>query len=143
MRIYLASSLHDQKSRNRNLWVREVLERHKDVEVLLPQDNGTACDILDELHAKNPDTPLADLRTSVRLSIYAKDMDMMIRATCCLAYMDRVPSEGQLWEMGWFNARGIPVYVINTIDHDLGVMVEMGSHSIYRCLDDFIKDVLE
>lgn len=105
MRVYIAAPLHDaeDKARNTLLAARLRADGHT---VYLPQEHGVWEEVLDQFHGDGK---------AARSYLAKSDLFAMKHSDCCIAYMEREkgPSEGMLWEMGWYTGINKPVILYN------------------------------
>lgn len=128
MNIYFAAPLHDDKDKYQNLYIVKIL-RGQGHKVYLPQEHG----IWEELVEKYDSEEIA------RRMVRKMDFAAMRTADCCVAYQsrNRGPSEGMLWEMGWFSGANKQVYLLNTTNWEYNPMPEYGSYVVHT-IDDLI-----
>lgn len=133
--IYLAGPIHQKEDWLQNKYLIELL-REWGFDVWSPQEAGIACDI-----AKETGRELKD----VRKEFCKKDLEGMKQCAVCLAYLgrEREPSQGMLWEMGWFAALERPVIFYNPCDNPITLMAEFTSkivkteEELLECLRDW------
>lgn len=107
-KIYWAAPLHDKEDQERNNFYVGQLRKagHK---VYVPQEHGVWEDMLSQFGGDEK---------AVRQHLYTLDMNAMREAELCVACCgdmehQRGPSEGMLWEMGWFNASNKSIILFN------------------------------
>lgn len=104
MKIYFAAPIHKEEDARSNAVVIKAL-RDCGYEVWAPQEAGIATEV-----AKSTGRPL----TEVRKEFMKKDLSAMKTCDVCVAYVQgREPSDGMLWEMGWFVGMNKPVLILN------------------------------
>ena len=107
-KIYWAAPLHDAKDQERNeVYVSQL--RKAGHTVYVPQEHGVWEDMLGEFNNDEK---------AVRSHLYQLDLKAMKEADLCVACCGnlddpRGPSEGMLWEMGWFTAANKTVILFN------------------------------
>lgn len=133
-KIYWAAPLHDAKDQKRNkMYVSQL--RKAGHTVYVPQEHGVWEDMLGEFNNDEK---------AVRSHLYQLDLKAMKEADLCVACCGnlqdtRGPSEGMLWEMGWFTAANKTVILFNEDNYwRYNLMPQFGS----IMLTDF-KRVLE
>lgn len=122
-KIYWAAPLHDAKDQKRNMEYVDQL-RKAGHQVYVPQEHGVWEDMLKDFNNNE---------IAVRTHLYKLDMKAMKEADLCVACCgdlqdQRGPSEGMLWEMGWFTAANKTVILFN--DHEywrFNLMPQFGS----------------
>lgn len=126
-RIYLAGPIHKIEDFRANEALLEEL-RTREFEVWSPQEAGIASDI-----AKQTGRDLNE----VRREFMKTDLCAMKTCDICLAYLgrEREPSQGMLWEMGWFSAMNKPVIIYNPCHNKFTLMAEFTA--------DFVADTFE
>lgn len=115
-RIYLAGPIHQIEDFRANEALLEEL-RTREFEVWSPQEAGIASEI-----AKKTGRDLNE----VRREFMKTDLCAMRNCDICLAYLGRArePSQGMLWEMGWFSAMNKPVIIYNPFHNKFTLMAE-------------------
>lgn len=116
MKIYLAAPIHQQVDYANNDIILSKL-RDRGFDVWSPQEAGIASE-----EAARTGQPLAE----VRKKYMHKDLSAMKRCDVCLAYLgrEREPSQGMLWEMGWFTASNKNVIIYNPYQNKFTLMAE-------------------
>lgn len=129
MTIYWAASLHDPHEQERNR--REVAKlRAAGFTVYVPQEHGVWEQMVAEERAKDPTRPEIDIIYQVRARLYVEDKVAIDNCRLVVAYVDRHPSEGTLWEMGYAVGTGCPVILVNACKWQFNLMPEFGSHVV-------------
>lgn len=124
--VYWAASLHEKHEQERN--IREVTKlRAAGFNVYLPQEHGVWEDMVEEQRQKDPSASEVELIQRVRKSLYEEDRRAIDECNCVVAYVDRHPSEGTLWEMGYAVGIGVPVILVNACKWNFNLMPEFGS----------------
>lgn len=133
-KIYFAAPIHDKRDAANNMALINVL-RECGYDVWSPQEAGIASDI-----AEKTGKPL-DL---VRAEILKRDLSAMKTCDICLAYLgrQREPSQGMLWEMGWFTANNKLVIIYNPLLIKYTLMAQFTADWICEQLED-LHEVLE
>lgn len=129
VRIYFAAPLHNEEDRERNAEAVSQL-REKGFEVYVPQEHGVWEDLV----------PRFPTVVACRQYLYRQDIFAMRRADVCVAYQQRSkgPSEGQLWEMGWFRGMNKHVVLINENSHQFNLMPLYGADEVFGTVQDAI-----
>lgn len=126
MNIYWAASLHDPHEQERNR--REVAKlRAAGFTVYMPQEHGVWEQMVEEERAKDPLRPELDIIYQVRARLYVEDKVAIDDCNIVVAYVDRHPSEGTLWEMGYAVGLQKPVILVNACNWQFNLMPEFGS----------------
>lgn len=126
MNIYWAASLHDPHEQERNR--REVAKlRAAGFTVYMPQEHGVWEQMVKEERAKDPLRPESDIIYQVRARLYVEDKMAIDECDVVVAYVDRHPSEGTLWEMGYAAGLQKPVILVNACNWQFNLMPEFGS----------------
>lgn len=114
--IYLAAPIHKQEDAEANARLIALL-REKGYLVWAPQEAGIATEV-----ARNTGRDLNE----VRREFMQEDLSAMQSSSICVAFLgrEREPSQGMLWEMGWFVAKGIPVIFYNPCRNKITLMAE-------------------
>lgn len=127
--IYWAASLHDPYEQERNR--REVAKlRASGYSVYMPQEHGVWEQMVEEERGKDPSRKEIDIIYQVRARLYVEDKVAIDRCDIVVAYIDRNPSEGTLWEMGYAVGKGRCVVLINACNWQFNLMPEFGSHLV-------------
>lgn len=127
-KIYFAAPLHNKEDQERNAKYVALL-RSEGHQVYLPQEHG--------IWEQFPDPQAA------RKTLYQMDLDAMRKADYCVAcagdnVIQREPSEGMLWEMGWMAAANKTVLLFNENNYwRYNLMPEFGS-IMYEHFDDIL-----
>lgn len=126
-RIYLAAPIHQAADYENNVMLLKTL-RKQGYDVWSPQEAGIATE-----EAQRTGQPLAE----VRKKYMHKDLSAMKCCDICLAYLGRTrePSQGMLWEMGWFTAANKTVVIFNPHKNKFTLMAEFTA--------DFYTEILE
>lgn len=130
-RIYLAGPIHQPEDFSANEGLLECL-RARGFDVWSPQEAGIATDV-----AKQTGRPLAE----VRREFMHKDLSAMKCCDVCLAYLgrEREPSQGMLWEMGWFVGMNKPVIIYNPFHNKFTLMAEFTADFATDNLTDAVR----
>ena len=127
--IYWAASLHDPHEQGRNR--REVTKlRAAGFTVYMPQEHGIWEDMVNEERAKDPSRRESEIIAQVRARLYIEDKVAIDECDFVVAYVDRHPSEGTLWEMGYAVGIDRIVVLVNACDWKFNLMPEFGSHVV-------------
>lgn len=125
-KIYWAASLHDPHEQERNR--REVVKlRAAGFEVYVPQEHGIWEEMVASLRAEHPAMRESEIIAAVRRGLYVEDKRAVDWCDYVCAYVDRHPSEGTLWEMGYAVGVGKTVFLINACGWQFNLMPEFGS----------------
>lgn len=128
-KIYWAASLHDKVEQDRN--IREVKKlRNAGFEVFLPQEEGVWEDIVREEREKDPFQKEIDIIRNVRKRLYDIDKDNIDDSHWVIAFIDRAPSEGTLWELGYATGLDVPQILVNACEWEFNIMPEFGVETI-------------
>lgn len=129
--VYLAAPIHKEEDSMQNAQLITML-RKDDWEVWSPQEAGIASEI-----AANTGRSLAE----VRKEFCQKDLDGMSKSDVCVAYLGRTrePSQGMLWEMGWFYAMNKPVIFFNPAHNPITLMAEFTCVKIVHTYSELLK----
>jgi len=126
VKIYWAASLHDPFEQQRNKT--EVAKlRARGFEVYLPQEHGVWEDLVTAARAANPTMREIEIIQSVRNYLYLEDKRAIDECDIVVAYVDRHPSEGTLWEMGYAVGKSKKVFLVNACGWTFNLMPEFGS----------------
>ena len=126
VKIYWAASLHDPHEQERNR--REVAKlRAAGFVVYMPQEHGIWEQMVQGEREKDPLRKEADIIAAVRYSLYIEDKRAIDWCDIVVAYVDRHPSEGTLWEMGYAVGIERVVILINACGWQFNLMPEFGS----------------
>jgi nucleoside 2-deoxyribosyltransferase len=68
-----------------------------------------------------------EVTRNVRFTLYKADRAAVDACDYVVAYVDRHPSEGTLWEMGYAVGRGKSVVLVNACNWKFNLMPEFGS----------------
>lgn len=130
-KIYLAAPIHQPADFANNYVMLEEL-RGRGFEVWSPQEAGIASD-----EAERTGEPLE----KVREMYMHKDLAAMKCCDICLAYLgrEREPSQGMLWEMGWFTASNKTVLIYNPHHNKFTLMAEFTCDFYTEDFDELIK----
>ena len=130
-KIYLAAPIHKHMDfvANADLLVKL---REKGFDVWSPQEAGIASE-----EAERTGEPL----DMVRARFMKKDLDAMQECDFCVAYLgrEREPSQGMLWEMGWFVAKDKPVIFFNPYYNKITLMAEFTCTYIVDSFEDLVE----
>lgn len=128
--IYLAAPIHKEEDADANALLIQAL-RDAGHMVWSPQEAGIASD-----YAKKYNKDLKDARQYYCI----RDLKGMRASDVCVAYLgrEREPSQGMLWEMGWFTGRDIPVLFYNPCSNPITLMAEFTASMVYT-LPDLLK----
>ncbi len=129
--IYLAAPIHKEEDSTQNALLIARL-RKDDWEVWSPQEAGIASDI-----AIKTNRSLLE----VRKEFCQKDLDGMSKSDVCVAYLGRTrdPSQGMLWEMGWFYAMNKPVIFFNPAYNPITLMAEFTCVKVVHTYSELLK----
>lgn len=128
-RIYLAAPIHKEEDAEANRKLIAILrEKHM---VWSPQEAGIASD-----YAKRYGKELKQARQF----FCQHDLKGMKASDVCVAFLgrEREPSQGMLWEMGWFFALNRPVIFYNPFNNPITLMAEFTStvvHTVAELLE--------
>jgi nucleoside 2-deoxyribosyltransferase len=137
-KIYWASSLHDKIEQERNR--REVAKlRTAGYLVYLPQEHGIWEDMVHEERTKDPFRKEADIIKAVRMKLFIEDRDAIDDCDWLISYIDRSPSEGTLWEMGYAHGLDVPQVIVNACEWDLNLMPEFGAEAMVTSTEEAIS----
>lgn len=134
MNIYLAAPIHKEEDATANKELLNAL-REDYFNVWSPQEAGIANKI-----AKETGRDLDE----VRKEFMHKDLAAMKTCDICVAYLGRKrePSQGMLWEMGWFSAMNKVVIIYNPFDNPFTLMAQFTCDFYVTNFSDLMK-VLE
>ena len=132
-RIYLAAPIHQKADFDANAVLLTQL-RDEGYDVWSPQEAGIASDV-----AKQTGRSLAE----VRKEFMKIDLSAMKNCDICLAYLgrEREPSQGMLWEMGWFSAMNKPVIIFNPFNNKFTLMAEFTCDFYVTDFEDVVRQI--
>lgn len=96
--------------------------------VYIPQEHGIWEEMVNEERGRDPSSNEATIVRRVREKLFIADKIAVDECNFVVAYVDRHPSEGTLWEMGYAVGKGKEVVLINACDWKFNLMPEFGSY---------------
>ena len=111
-RIYLASSLHSEEIRNKNVQIAEVLESNGMYTCKLPQRWGVWEPMMKEVKDRKPNISDEDALTAAKQYCHMMDRIDMELCNICILYCPKIPSEGAVYEAAYMYAKGKRVYIL-------------------------------
>lgn len=111
-RIYLASSLHSEEIRNKNVQIAEVLESNGMYTCKLPQRWGVWEPMMKEVKDRKRNISDEDALTAAKQYCHMMDRIDMELCNICILYCPKIPSEGAVYEAAYMYAKGKRVYIL-------------------------------
>lgn len=127
--IYFAAPLHNKEDQDKNA-EQVALLRKNGYTVYSPYEHGVWEDLVEKLGGEK----------QCREYLYKQDIYAMRRADVCIAYQyrDKGPSEGQLWEMGWFRGMNKHVVLVNENNWRFNLMPQFGADMVFSTMQEAI-----